>query len=121
MSVMYTPQLQLIEKFLDLATARQSLLVSNIANVDTPGYRTQDMDFHGEMVRALSQDSSSPVIPTVRDVPGLLSRPDGNNVSVERESLLLAQNQLRFEVSVAFLKAEFHRLSTAINGGATTS
>jgi len=50
----------------------------------------------------------------------LLERPDGNNVSVERESLLLAQNQLRFQVAVQFLKAEFHRLSSAINGGSTS-
>ena len=47
MSFMNTSQLTLVENFLDLATKRQSLLVSNIANVDTPGYRTQDIDFHG--------------------------------------------------------------------------
>ena len=60
-------------------------------------------------------------MPVAREVRGLVERPDGNNVSVERESLLLAENQLRFEVAVAFLKAEFHRLSTAINGGMSTS
>ncbi|MGB7640237.1 MAG: hypothetical protein WBL82_03080, partial [Terriglobales bacterium] len=62
-----------------------------------------------------------PLMPVAREVRGLVERPDGNNVSVERESLLLAENQLRFEVAVAFLKAEFHRLSTAINGGMSTS
>jgi flagellar basal body rod protein FlgB len=36
---------------------------------------------------------------------------------VERESLLMAENQLRFQVAVSFLKAEFHRLSLAISGG----
>jgi len=39
---------------------------------------------------------------------------------VERESLLLAENQLRFQIAVAFLKAEFHRVSLAINGGSTS-
>ena len=53
-------------------------------------------------------------------MPNLLERPDGNNVSVERESLLMAQNQLHFQVAVAFLKAEFHRLSLAINGGSSS-
>ena len=86
MSIMNTSQLVLIEKFLDLATVRQSLLVSNIANVDTPGYRTQDIDFHGELARALGQDPAAPLLPMVRQVPGLLSRPDGNNVSVDREA-----------------------------------
>ena len=59
--------------------------------------------------------------PVAREVPGLLERPDGNNVSVERESLLLAQNQLRFQVAAQFLKAEFHRLSSAISGGGTSA
>ena len=121
MSVMNTPQLSLIEKFLDLATARQSLLVSNIANVDTPGYRTQDMDFHGELVRALTQDPGLPMIPSARDVPGLLSRPDGNNVSVERESLLLAETQMKYNLGVQLLKSEFHGIAAAINSGGTSS
>lgn len=115
MSILNTSQLSLIEKFLDLATARQSLLVSNIANLDTPGYRTQDIDFHGEMVRALSQDDGSPVIPTVRDVPGLLSRPDGNNVSVDREGLLLAELQLKYQAATQALRAEFALIRSAVS------
>jgi flagellar basal-body rod protein FlgB len=58
--------------------------------------------------------------PIAHEIRGLLERPDGNNVSVERESLLLAQNQLRFQVAVQFMKAEFHRMSLAITGGSTT-
>ncbi len=115
MSVMNTPQLSLLEKFLDLATARQSLLVSNIANVDTPGYRTQDVDFHAEMVRALSQDPGSPVIPTALDVPGLLSRPDGNNVSVDREGLLLAELQLKYQAATQAMRAEFALIRSVVS------
>jgi flagellar basal-body rod protein FlgB len=115
MSIMNTSQLSLIEKFLDLATSRQSLLVSNIANVDTPGYRTQDMDFHGEMVRALSQDPDAPVIPVVRDVPGLLSRPDGNNVSVDREGLLLAELQLKYQAATQAMKDEFALIRSVVS------
>jgi len=118
MSLMNTPQLTLIEKFLDLATARQSLLVSNIANVDTPGYRTQDMDFHGELVRALTEDSDAPVIPMARDVPGLLSRPDGNNVSVDREGLLLAELQLKYQAATEAMRAEFALIRSVVNEGA---
>ena len=115
MSLMNTSQLTLIEKFLDLATARQSMLVSNIANVDTPGYRTQDMDFHGEMVRALSEDSDTPVTPVPRDVPGLLSRPDGNNVSVDREGLLLAEMQLKYQAAAQAMRSEFALLRSVIS------
>lgn len=115
MSIMNTSQLALIEKFLDLATSRQSLLVSNIANVDTPGYRTQDMDFHGEMLRALNQDPGSQAIPAVREVPGLLSRPDGNNVSVDREGLLLAELQLKYQAATQAMRAEFALIRSAVS------
>jgi flagellar basal-body rod protein FlgB len=59
--------------------------------------------------------------PTARPVHGLLERPDGNNVSVERESLLLAETQMKFNLEVQLLKGEFHEISQAINSGGTTA
>jgi len=118
MSVIETSQLTLIERFLDLASVRQSLLVSNIANIDTPGYRTQDIDFHGELALALGQDPDTPILPMVRQVSGLLSRPDGNNVSVDREGLLLAELQLKYQAAVEAMKAEFTYVRWAIHEGA---
>jgi flagellar basal-body rod protein FlgB len=112
---MDTPQLTLVENFLDIATVRHSLLISNIANIDTPGYRTKDIDFHGELVRALGQDPGAPVIPVVRQVEGLLSRPDGNNVSVDREGLLLAETQLKYQAAVQAMRAEFSLIRSAVN------
>lgn len=116
MSVMNTGQLNLVESFLDLATVRQSLLVSNIANVDTPGYRAQDIDFHGELMRSLSQEPGTPVSPMVRQVPGLLSRPDGNNVSVDREGLLLAELQLKYQAAIQAMRSEFAMIKSAVDG-----
>jgi flagellar basal-body rod protein FlgB len=49
MTWMTTPMLDRLEKYLDLATFRQTLVASNLANIDTPGYRTQDIDFESEM------------------------------------------------------------------------
>jgi len=46
-----------------------------------------------------------------------MERPDGNNVSLERESLLLADTQLRFNLGVQLLRDEFKGILTAINGG----
>jgi flagellar basal-body rod protein FlgB len=118
MSIIETSQLTLIERFLDLASVRQSLLVSNIANIDTPGYRTQDIDFHGELALALAQDPDTPLLPMIRQVSGLLSRPDGNNVSVDREGLLLAELQLKYQAAVETMKAEFTYVRWAIHEGA---
>jgi flagellar basal-body rod protein FlgB len=54
-------------------------------------------------------------------VRGLLQRPDGNNVSVERESMLLADTQMKYNLGIALLKDEFHGISQAINSGGTSS
>ena len=118
-----------LERVLDQSAHRHQVLATNIANVDTPRYHTRDLPtFAGEIDHAMAGGGDGgefPALPLMtpvaREVRGLVERPDGNNVSVERESLLLAQNQLRFEVAIAFLKDEFHGLSLAINGGTTTS
>src|ERR1035438_5975948 len=109
MSWMETPLLQRMERFLDVTSLRETLVASNIANVDTPGYRTRDVDFAKEMRRASAAPDSTPE-PVVKEIGGLIERPDGNNVSIDRETMLVAQTQLQFQAGVALLKSEFKRL-----------
>ena len=56
-------------------------------------------------------------MPVVRSVHGLLERPDGNNVSMDREGLLLAETQMQFGLGVQLLHHEFQNLLSAINEG----
>ena len=125
-SMIETSMTAALSRFLDVDVARYKLITKNLANIDTPGYHTEDLDFRTELRRAAMFDDSTSNLslasysPAARPVRGLLERPDGNNVSVERESLLLAENQLRFQAAAAFLKSEFHRLSLAINGGSSS-
>jgi len=121
-----TPLMRGLERVLDLSAFRHQVISANLANIDTPGYHTRDVrEFAGEIEQAMAGGEPSlaelSFTPVAHEIRGLLERPDGNNVSVERESLLLAQNQLRFTVAVAFLKSEFHTISSAINGGGSTS
>jgi flagellar basal-body rod protein FlgB len=125
MSMIDTPLMRGLERVLDRSALRHQVISTNLANVDTPGYHTRDLrPFAGEIDQAMAGGESAfgetSFTPVAHEIGGLLERPDGNNVSVERESLLLAQNQLRFEVAVAFLKSEFHTMSTAINGGSAS-
>jgi flagellar basal-body rod protein FlgB len=131
MSSISTPLLGLLGHALDLTAQRQNLISQNIANIDTPGYHARDINFRQELQRALTQDAdeesnrgsqpdqeaSGSSAPFVREVPGLIDRPDGNNVNVDRESLLLAQNQLQYQAEVAVLRSEFSRVQQAISGG----
>jgi flagellar basal-body rod protein FlgB len=117
MSWLNSSQLSLLERSLDLNAMRQTLVSTNLANVDTPGYHTRDLDFHGELHRAMNGEDTSVTSPFVMPVRGLIARPDGNNVSVDRESLLLAEVQLQFKAATAILRAQFAQLQTAIKEG----
>jgi flagellar basal-body rod protein FlgB len=103
-------------RYLDLATSQIKLTAANMANIDTPGYRTVGLDFETEMRGAMeSVDHERPSrTPKVRQVDGLIARPDGNDVSMDREGLNLAEAQLRFKVGVALLRGENQRIMDAI-------
>ena len=122
MSLINTPLIRNLTNALDLTSLRQRVVSENIANIDTPGYQTRDIDFASEFKRAMTQDEadagSGPV--AVHTLRGLEERPDGNNVSIDRESLLMAQNQLQFQTGVAVLRSEFSRLQLAISGGSSS-
>jgi flagellar basal-body rod protein FlgB len=128
MSMIDDPMMRALSRFLDVDVARLKLIGSNLANIDTPGYQTRDLDFGAELARASLQGevgagslAYAAYAPVAHPVRGLLERPDGNNVSVERESLLLAETQMRFNLGVQLLKDEFHGISQAINSGGASS
>jgi flagellar basal-body rod protein FlgB len=117
MSWMSSIPLDMLQRYMDLSAKRQELITSNIANVDTPGFRTKDIDFRGELDRILQGGGTTPTEPFVKEVQGLVARPDGNNVSVDRESLLLSEVQLQFGIAEQLLKSQFKNLHLAINEG----
>jgi len=128
-SMVQTAMTEALARFLDVDVARYQLISTNLANIDTPGFRTRDLDFRAELRRAAAAASSgderpvglAALHPSSHEVRGLLERPDGNNVSVERESLLLAETQMKFNLGAQLLKDQFHAISMAINSGGSTS
>jgi flagellar basal-body rod protein FlgB len=96
---------------MDLLSARQKLVASNVANADTPGYRTQDIDFQSEFVNAMG---GPPRVSEVNDLP---VKNDGNNVSLDREARLLAENALRFQVASQLMKSQIRAVRSAISEG----
>ena len=111
------PTLQMLQSYLKLTNERQQLIVSNMANVDTPGYHTKDLDFQGALQQAMKEGGETHMAPTVLDTPGLPERPDGNNVNVDREGMMLSETQLQYQLGVQLVKDQFHTLYTAIKEG----
>lgn len=106
-----------IARYLDLATSEAKLTAANMANIDTPGYRTVGMDFESEMRDAVAGVDQGQAARPVHVLPvgALIARPDGNNVSMDREGLNLAEAQLRFKTGVALLREEYQRVMDAIH------
>ncbi len=113
------PDFTQLEQFLTVTNRRETVIAANMANIDTPGFHAQDIDFQRTLSQAMSTPSGTRMNVAVRSVPGLLERPDGNNVDIDRESLLLAQSQLNYQIGTQLLKSGFHQVLSAINGEGT--
>ena len=109
-----------VARYLNLASEQMKLTAGNMANVDTPGYKTQGFDFEQEFARQLTDLSgvANAVAPRVQEVDGLVSRPDGNNVSMDREGMQLTKSQLQFRLGVELLKHEYSSVMSAIHAEA---
>jgi len=120
--------------YLGRLSQRQQVVASNLANIDTPGYRTQEVSFHATMQELLT-DSPAPMrttrpehqamttvlfgasAPPVFEVNGLTQRPDGNNVDLDREMLKLGETSFGYSMIVQLLRVKFRTLASSINEG----
>ena len=109
---MLNPIASKLEHYMDLLGKRQQLVAANIANADPPGYKTKDIDFQFEFMSQMEGGS-----PNVIDAQGLTTKNDGNNVNMERESRLLAENALRFNLASTLLRGQIRNVRSAIQEG----
>jgi flagellar basal-body rod protein FlgB len=109
-----TPMLQTLQGYLKVNTDRQQLIATNMANVDTPGYHSKDINFQSAMKQIMDDGQTLRMEPASTEVLDLPERPDGNNVNIDRESMVLSETQLQYQMGVQLIKDEFHRLFTAI-------
>jgi len=98
-----------VERYMNLLSTRQKLVAANIANADTPGFKTKDIDFQSELQSQVSNSN-----PNVTEVSGLVTKNDGNNVSVDREARLLAENALRFSIATNLARSDLSTVKMAI-------
>jgi flagellar basal-body rod protein FlgB len=97
---------------MNVVSLRQKLVASNIANADTPGYKTQDLDFQSSFMSALDGGAPRPT-----EITSLPTRNDGNNVDLDREARLLAENAMRFSAASSLMRSQLNTVKEAIQGG----
>ncbi len=101
-----------LQRYMDLLSTRQKLVASNIANADTPGYKTQDIDFQFEFMSLVNGQQPQTIQPD-----GLDQKSDGNNVNMDREARMLAENAMRFNVASTLVRDQFKQIHEAIEEG----
>ncbi|MGA7342238.1 MAG: flagellar biosynthesis protein FlgB [Terracidiphilus sp.] len=109
-----TPLLQVLQGYLKVTSDRQQLVATNMANIDTPGYQTKDIDFQSAMRQVMDAGGGPHLQEASVNVVNLPARPDGNNVNIDRESMTMSETQLQYQMGVQLIKEQFHELLTAI-------
>ncbi|HET7809736.1 MAG TPA: flagellar basal body rod protein FlgB [Steroidobacteraceae bacterium] len=121
---------------LDVRGRRTELIANNLANADTPGYKSRDIDFREAMARAAGEKATSGVHlsttqaghiggaasadatgnPDLKYRTPLAPALDGNTVDTQLEQAAFAENAVRYQATLTFLSNKFRGLITAITG-----
>jgi len=113
------------KRMLDATALRQQAIASNIANLETPGYRRVDLsaNFTEELKRAVASGNSEQIAglrPMLAlDPTAVAVNRDGNNVQLEKELLSLSQNSLAHAVETHLVTSGLLKLRAAITGRTT--
>lgn len=143
MKSLFDRTFDILERSIDLKVKRNSIITSNITNLDTPGYKAKDIPFKEIMARYLDQPGGASDLAMRATNPGhfgsgagasdnkmyikpahdddVITRPDGqgtpNDVDLDHEMAELAINNIQFQETVQSLIKQFEMLKTAITEG----
>jgi flagellar basal-body rod protein FlgB len=115
---------------MDLKFNRQQLIASNVANVDTPGYKGKDLKFQrvlkdqledldlktskpGHLSDSIDNHSMGEILED--ENPG---RPDGNNVNIDNEMMKLTKNNIQYNIDIQFIKKKLDGIRRIIEDAA---
>lgn len=119
--------INVLDKAADASWLRNTAISNNIANASTPNYKRQDVAFESELKKALgynryqSMDSKVGNVKSSRlnaqvytDYGDYSYRLDGNNVDIENENVMLAENQLKYQGLLTSINQEFTNLQSVM-------
>lgn len=119
--------INVLDRAADASWTRETVIGNNIANVDTPGYKRQDVAFEDVLKRELKSskyDTLQKAVDNVSlnklegrtytDYASYSYRLDGNNVDIDTENVELVSEQLRYQTLTSAVSNEFTRMNTAM-------
>lgn len=123
--------INMIGQLLGARWLRNQILSNNIANADTPKYKRYDVSFEEMLKSEMNKprlklrttnnrhmnNTIEKITPKVYRDSNTSYRQDGNNVDIDKEMVMLAENSLSYDILSEQIKTKFQLLSSAINGG----
>lgn len=120
--------INVLNKAADAANTRNEIITNNLANVDTPNYKRKDVSFENYLEQELLggnplEERIAEVNTHLADFGGFIYtdssslsyRLDGNNVDVDTEEAMLAENQIRYNTLVSLIGQEYARYKTVLS------
>jgi flagellar basal-body rod protein FlgB len=114
-----TPQMDLLSKLMDVAELRHHVIAQNVANVNTPGYRRQEVVFEDALADALRHGNDRGAVrlePRIVDAAGDKARADGNTVDIDDEMGRLDKNSILYRMFAQILTSQIATMRSAIKG-----
>lgn len=118
-----------LEQAINQSTAKQKVISNNIANVDTPNYKAQEIRFNKSLenemqkLHATKTNNKHFDFGTTSSGYQIITRNNinyqhnGNNVDIDQEMTEMAKNQIQYNALIDRLSSKFHSLKTVIKGG----
>ncbi|MEZ5973444.1 MAG: flagellar basal body rod protein FlgB [Planctomycetota bacterium] len=115
---LYGPHSALLMRMMSTATERSRVIAGNIANQNTPGFKRQTIEFESLLTEELRRNRPEleRVKPERQSDRVSPSRPNGNNVAMEREVAAMRENLLRYEMYSTIMRGNTNIIQSAING-----
>jgi flagellar basal-body rod protein FlgB len=118
MDILFNKTMKMLSGMMDYRSARHKIIISNIANIDTQGFKPSDLSFKQELGQA------NAIRMTTTD-PGHIGRKEGaaapvevttseENVKIDTEMANLAENQLMYNMTVDMLSRKFRGINTVL-------
>jgi len=132
MDIFKSTTIPVLQEVIGFAQSRHEVLVSNVANVNTPGYRVRDLsvdNFQQRLQEAIDaqQETDAPLSPAqfnerqaasmqqVRDTTRDILYHDGTDVGMEQQVLEISKNQYMHNMAISIMSTQFRMLQTAIS------
>lgn len=132
MDIFKSTAIPVLQEVIGFAQARHEVLVSNVANVNTPGYRVRDLsvdNFQQRLQEAIGarQETGATLSPEelnqrqaasmqqVRDTTRDILYHDGTDVGMEQQVLEISKNQYMHNMAISIMTTQFRLLQTAIS------